>query len=345
MKRALAVIAMLSAAIAAWVFLRTRPGRPEQPSAVRHEPVVIAQAATTEPPGPSAAGDAAPTPASPGAPAPAPRAPPAAPPGRAPARPAAPPTVEVPAQHAGVTSPALGPEDGTVSSAASPGATPPSQAPEALVRSGAIAGAVLDAQGTPIAGATILAVAPDATDGTETFTDDDGEFVLPGLRPGRYAVFTGLGTPLAPRLGSRGVKVSSTAVTRVEVREPQDAARVHVVALDAGGHAVEGQALLVQGLSAEDGAAEEGAALGAVLASDAIFVPERHDSGSSLRVPPGTYTVVVLQRAGVPARIAREPLRVTGAPLDVTVQVGDAPAVQTGRAPEAELAGDTIALP
>jgi hypothetical protein len=207
------------------------------------------------------------------------------------------------------------------------------------VRSGAIAGAVLDARGAPIAGATILALAPDATDGTETFTDDDGEFVLPGLSPGRYAVFTGLGTPLAPRLGGRGVKVRSTAVTRLELREPSDAAQVRVVATDAAGRPIDGEAILVRGLPPDAGD------LGSVLASEVIYLPERRDGGSRLRVPPGTYTVVVLQHAGAPARTARAPIQVTGAPLDVKVEVSDPPGVKLGYASDPAAARGAVPLP
>jgi hypothetical protein len=191
------------------------------------------------------------------------------------------------------------------------------EVPEAPGRSGAIAGLLVDAAGAPIPGATILALAPDGTDGTETFTDDDGEFVLPGLRPGRYAVFTGLGTPLATRIGGRSVKVRSTTVTRLDIREPRDAAPIRIAAVDADGRPVEGEAVLIAGPPGENGA------FGSLLASDAIYLPELGSQRSDLRVPPGTYTLVVLQGVGMPARAAREPVRVvSSAPLEVSVQLG-----------------------
>lgn len=341
MKRVLAVIAVVFAALAAWVFLRTGSGAPEQPARDREQPrPVAAQPPRVEPP-PAETAASAPTPRS-GASA-------SAPAGRELVAPSGGrPAGAAPAQQAGApsgtdraASPAKAQSDAVqLPVAASPSGAPlPVEAPEGPVRSGAIAGAVLDARGAPIAGATILALAPDATDGTETFTDDEGEFVLPGLSPRRYAVFAGLGTPLAPRLGSRGVQVRSTAVTRLDLREPTDAAQVRVVATDAAGRPVDGEAILVRGLPPDAGD------LGSVLASDAIYLPERRDGGSRLRVPPGTYTVVVLQHAGAPARTARAPIRVTGAPLDVNVELSDAPVVKLGYASDPAAARGALALP
>lgn len=341
MKRVVAVIAVVFAAVAAWVFLRTGAGAPEQPAADRGQPrPVAAPPPPVEPPSADGAASAPPLPSGASASAPVGQEPAAAPRGRPPAaaparRPGAPSGGALIALPGKARADAVQPPV-AVSTAGAPLA---GEAPEATVRSGAIAGAVLDARGAPIAGATILALAPDATDGTETFTDDEGEFVLPGLSPGRYAVFAGLGTPLAPRLGSRGVQVRSTAVTRLDLREPTDAAQVRVVATDAAGRPVDGEAILVRGLPPDAGD------LGSVLASDAIFLPERRDGGSRLRVPPGTYTVVVLQHAGAPARTAREPIQVTGAPLDVNVQLSDAPGVKLGYASDPAAARGAIALP
>jgi hypothetical protein len=105
-------------------------------------------------------------------------------------------------------------------------------------------------------------------------------------------------------------------VTRLDIQEPRDAAPIRIAAVDADGHLVEGEAVLIAGQPGENGA------FGSLLASDAIYLPELGSRRSDLRVPPGTYTVVVLQGAGMPARAARDPIHVTG-PLSVSVQLGD----------------------
>jgi hypothetical protein len=330
-KRVLVVMAIVVVAIAAWVFLRTGSTPPPQTAGAppsQAAPTRVAEPAPAPAPAPAVvaepAAPAAPVRASPTAsPAPAPAPTRADAPRRrsaVPERPA--PQAPAPAVAAAPRPAAPPPARRESAAAASAAAIAAAEAalgdevPDAPGHSGAIAGIVADALGARIPGATILAVAPDGSDGTETFADDDGEFVLPGLRPGRYAVFAGLGTPLASRVGGRSVKVGSAAVTRVELREPSNAAPVRVAAVDEAGQPVVGEAILIASRPAEAGA------FGSLLASDAIFFPEARGRRSDLRVPPGTYTVVMLQGAGTPARAAPEPIQVTGAPLDVNVQLG-----------------------
>lgn len=321
MKRVLVVIVIVTVAIAAWIFRSTRqPPEQAEVAPPPQAPLAAAAPAPAPVPPPEAAPPAAPaapeTPAAPTPPAPA---------TSAPARVERPRTVASLRPAAALPAPAPAPRVAPASAAsASAAAIAAAEAalrdepPERPGLSGAIAGSVVDAGGAPIAGATILAVAPDGSDGTETFADDDGEFVLPGLRPGRYAIFAGLGTPLGARLGGRSVRVGSAKVTRVQLREPVDAAPVRVAAVDGAGQPVFGEAILIASRPAEHGT------FGSVLASDAIWFPEARGTRSSLRVPPGTYTVVMLQGLGTAARAARDPIEVTGAPLDVSVQLGAA---------------------
>jgi hypothetical protein len=57
-----------------------------------------------------------------------------------------------------------------------------------LHRGGTISGLVRDAVGAPVAGAKVLAVSQDASDGAEATSDASGGFALRALRPGHYRV-------------------------------------------------------------------------------------------------------------------------------------------------------------
>lgn len=65
-----------------------------------------------------------------------------------------------------------------------------------LHRGGGITGAVRDARG-PIAGAKVVALSKDASDGGEVATDRAGRFAIEKLRPGRYRVFAKIGSRTA----------------------------------------------------------------------------------------------------------------------------------------------------
>jgi hypothetical protein len=209
----------------------------------------------------------------------------------------------------------------TLEPAAPPAAPPrvsPAITPELDGLPSAIAGILLDAGGAPVRGATVLAVSAAGTDAGETVTDDDGFFLLAALAPGRYAIFPGLGTPWAARLGARSVTVGGGEVGRVAIREPAEGARVRVNALGPDGRAAPAQAVLVAG------APGDGQGVGSVLASETIWIPELDDPRVVLpRVPPGVYTVVLFQGEDQPLRAAAEPLRVDGAgELAVEVRFG-----------------------
>ncbi|HET8539494.1 MAG TPA: carboxypeptidase-like regulatory domain-containing protein [Anaeromyxobacter sp.] len=202
----------------------------------------------------------------------------------------------------------LAPADAAASTAAAPAgaAAAPVDAPAPdAVLTGAIRGAVRDSRGEPIRGTTVLALSADGTDASETTTDDDGLFLLAGLRPGRYVVFSGLGTPIASRIGGRGAEVQGAAIARLDLVEPASGAVVRVSPRDARGRPADAQAVLVAGAPSATGA------VASLLASDAIYLPELGSERTVLpRVPPGVYTLVVLQGAGVPARAARDPVRI-----------------------------------
>jgi len=181
---------------------------------------------------------------------------------------------------------------------------------------GALRGSLRDAAGRPLAGVPVVAVAADGTDAGEDVTDDDGRWLLVALRPGRYAVFAGLGTPLASRVGARGADVEPAAVTTLALAARGPGATVRVLPLDAAGHAAPAQALLVPAaLSAPRG-------LAGVLASDAILLPGASQTVVE-GVPPGRYTVVILSGE----RTVRTPADVEVGERDVEVEVRLAPEV------------------
>jgi len=192
--------------------------------------------------------------------------------------------------------------------------------------SGAIAGILIDARGQPFALTTVVAVAASGDDAAETLTADDGSFLLPGLRPGRYAVFPGLGTELPARLGARGVTVKPTTVSRVAFAEPRPGGTVRVASLDGAGRPAAAQAVLIADTSRDAGG------YGSLLAADAVYLPELGGSRTVLRnVPPGSYRVVLLRTTDEPAVAAPEPVRVTGgSELGVTVRIGAAAAIPPG---------------
>ena len=192
--------------------------------------------------------------------------------------------------------------------------------------SGAIAGILIDARGQPFALTTVVAVAASGDDAAETLTADDGSFLLPGLRPGRYAVFPGLGTELPTRLGARGVTVKPTTVSRVAFAEPRPGGTVRVASLDGAGRPTAAQAVLIADTSRDAGG------YGSLLAADAVYLPELGGSRTVLRnVPPGSYRVVLLRTTDEPAVAAPEPVRVTGgSELGVTVRIGAAAAIPPG---------------
>ncbi len=57
-----------------------------------------------------------------------------------------------------------------------------------LHRGGAIAGAVRDVRGRPVAGVRVVALSEEVNDGAEASSDASGRFELKKLRPGRYRV-------------------------------------------------------------------------------------------------------------------------------------------------------------
>ena len=188
---------------------------------------------------------------------------------------------------------------------------------------GALSGFVRDAQGRPIPGATVLAVASDGGDASETFTDDEGFFLQPALRPGRYAVFAGLATALSGRIGGRGVEVAPLVVSRLDLLEPASGAIVRVRAIGENGTVMPAQAVLVTPSGAP------------VLGGDAIWMP---GGGAALdvvpRVPPGVYTVILLRNGSTPPRASREPVSVTGDLSEVQVDVPLATAVAAADLPQ-----------
>jgi hypothetical protein len=192
--------------------------------------------------------------------------------------------------------------------------------------SGAIAGILLDARGAPLAMVPVLAVAANGADAGETLSGDDGAFLIAGLRPGRYAVFPALGTPVAARLGGRGATVKSTHVTRLSFAEPRPGSTVRVTSLDAEGRQTEAQAILM----AEPPL--EGGQYGSLLAADALHVPEPGANRTVLRhVPPGTYRVVLLRGVHDPAVATPVAVQVAkGGDIDITVRVGAPPAAPRG---------------
>jgi hypothetical protein len=180
-----------------------------------------------------------------------------------------------------------------------PEAAVPGPGLAALRSTGAIRGALHAADGRALAGVPVVALATDGADAAEDVTDAAGRYYLVALRPGRYAVFAGLGTPVAMRVGGRGATVMAGSVTPVALDERGAGATVHVRALDASGHALAAQALLVPAV------AQAPSALDTLLASDTILLPGAARTVVEA-VPPGRYDVVLLQGesgVGSPAQV------------------------------------------
>jgi hypothetical protein len=302
----------------------------------------IVGARLAPPPGPLAAAPAA-TPA----PAPAPAAPPAAtgpaaapaqapePAAAAPAAPAAPARERrapvdrrsrelarvFAAERAAVLAASAPPAAAAAAPAPSPAAAPSSADPDralAAELTGGISGRLLDERGLPLAGTSILALATDGGDGQETVSDDDGAFLVAGLRPGRYVVFPALGSALGSRLGARGVDVGAAQVTRVDVREQLRGGTVRVTALHEDGRPAACEAILVSG---RPGA---GGSFGPLLGHDVIWLPGLGADRTVLqKVPPGTYTLVLLlDGARTAARAALDPVVVSDGEVAVNVRLG-----------------------
>lgn len=308
---------------------RSRPAKEPVPQApVTQSPAAPPAAAETPPPRegpPAAARDALP------APAPAPARPPAPTAGAARAEAAA-------SGRSARSDPSLPPPSGGAISLpvpappAAPPAPPPPSAPqepspkgsrprshaERAGLTGAIRGSLLDRRGRSLASTSVVALSTDGLDAAETITDDEGSFLLAGLRPGRYAVFAGLDTGLSSRLGARAVQVRPAEVSRLDLRERPKGATVRVTARDAKGRLAAAQAVLVSGAPSEPGS------FGSLLASDAIYLPLPQAPRTVLAdVPEGVYTLVILQGPGQPIRAAWEPVRVTGdAEIVLEVELG-----------------------
>lgn len=351
MKRRALAVAALVALVVLLLFLLGRAGEEGERQAAR-TPARPAAPAAPGPPEPSA--PAAPPaegaaaqrsrPAAGLAHAPRPRAPGLERPARERPAPAAPREPPVPGARA--TAPSIAPSAGGAAGAPPPaaaGAQPPAgsgaaaPAPTLLAEAapapggpastvppdltGAIRGVLLDRSARPIPLASIVAVSADASDAEETLTDDDGFFLLPGLRPGRYAVFTGLGGPLASQVPIRSVDVAPSAVSRLDLRERERGVTVRVIPRDPAGRVAAIQAVLVAGVPPEPGT------FGALLSAEAIYLPRPHSPRTIVAdVPDGTYTLVILQSARDPIRAAWAPIQVSGGrEVVLDVELGSEP--------------------
>jgi len=172
---------------------------------------------------------------------------------------------------------------------------------------GGVAGTLLDGKGAPIAGANVVAVSADGKDAFETITGDEGFYLMSAMKPGRYVLFPGLGTPVASRIGAPNVEVVHGQVRRYDLVEPRAGATVRVRPLRADGLPASAQVVLVRGRVTTP------ASLPALLAGEAIFIPEVGAGASVLRrVPAGVYTLVILQGEDVPPRVVREQVTIRG---------------------------------
>jgi hypothetical protein len=181
--------------------------------------------------------------------------------------------------------------------------------PPATVRTdltGGVAGTLRDNKGAPIAGATVMALSADGTDAFETFSGDDGFFLMSAMKAGRYVLFPGLGTPLGARIGALNVEVVPGQVRRYDLVEPMAGSTVRVRPLGADGRPARAQVVLVKG------AVPAPASLSSILANEAIYLPEQGGANVLRRVPAGIYTMVVLQDRNTPPRVVREPVKVHG---------------------------------
>jgi hypothetical protein len=120
---------------------------------------------------------------------------------------------------------------------------------------------------------------------------------------------------------SRGTDVGPGAVTRLDLAEVARGTTVRVRPRDPSGRRAAAQAVLIAGPPRESGT------FGSLLASEAIILPDPASDRTVLpRVPPGVYTLLLIQGVGEPVRAARDPVQVTafGGELEVDVEVAAA---------------------
>jgi len=221
----------------------------------------------------------------------------------APARPAG-----APREPRRAGTPALAGPPAAPTAPAFPAAAPPPRL------TGAVSGLLRDGNGGSLNGVPVVALSATGGDAFETVTDDEGFYLLSGMKAGRYLLFGALGTRRAPGLAARAVEVQEGKVARVDLREPPAGATVRVRPVGADGAPLAGQALLVAGL--RGGAA----AFPALLAADAIHAPEPGSRDLFRRVPPGVYSLVLLQGADAPPRVATLSVAVRG-PAEQSLEV------------------------
>jgi hypothetical protein len=180
-----------------------------------------------------------------------------------------------------------------------------------------VTGNVLDAKGAPIAGINVVALSADGLEAFETITGDDGFYLMAAMKPGRYVLFPGLGSPVGARVGAQAVEIRHGQVHRHDLREPVAGSTVRIRSLRADGLPSPAQVVLVRGHVASP------ASLPALLAGEAILLPEAGADASVLRrVPAGVYTLVILQGRNAPPRVVRQQVTVQGqGELQVDVRV------------------------
>ena len=188
---------------------------------------------------------------------------------------------------------------------ASPGPGP-SPAPAVSRLSGAVSGSVLDGAGAPVTGSPVLALSAAGDDAFESVTDDDGFFLLAGMRPGRYLLFVGLGSDGPAARPARAIDVPAGQVTRLVLEEPAAGATVRVRALAANGAPLKGQAVLVSGRVASP------PSVAGLLGCDAMYLPEPGRPDLLRHVPAGVYTLVLMQGGSTAPVVARQPVTVRG---------------------------------
>jgi len=172
---------------------------------------------------------------------------------------------------------------------------------------GALAGLLLDARGGPIPGTTVVALSADGQEAFETVTGDDGSYLMAAMRPGRYVLFPGLGTPVSARVGAQAVEVQHGRVRRHDLVEPTAGSTVRVRPLRADGLPAVAQVVLVRGRVPSP------ASLPSILSGEAILLPEPGADGNVLRrVPAGVYTLVILQGEHAAPRVVRQQVTIRG---------------------------------
>ncbi len=162
-----------------------------------------------------------------------------------------------------------------------------------LVRAGAVRGELRTEAGRGgFAGVRVLALSRSAMDLGEATADDEGQFAIEGLRPGRYLIHAE-GCPKARLVAPMLVQVNPGQTAEVSLVDRGSGASVSVHALDARGRPCAAEALLASGDAAPARTVAELLERGPLLAAQGHGRPQVIPF-----VPTGRHTLFLVRETG-----------------------------------------------